>query len=40
MTSEKELEEKLNEVCGMYEDNCDKCPYAKECDEYARLQRK
>lgn len=33
----KELEEKLSEVCGTYEDDCTKCPYRKECDEYAHL---
>lgn len=35
----KELEEKLNEVCGTYEDDCTKCPYCKECEEYAELCR-
>ena len=33
----KELEEKLNQVCETYENDCSKCPYNKECDEYIRL---
>lgn len=33
----KELEKKLDTVCGQYEDNCNKCPYQKECNEYYRL---
>lgn len=35
----KELEEKLNEVCGTYEYDCSKCPYQKECEEYAHTYR-
>lgn len=34
----KELEKLLNSVCGQYEDNCEKCPYNKECEEYAKLE--
>lgn len=33
----KELDKKLNEVCGTYDEDCFKCPYQKECDEYAHL---
>ncbi len=33
----KELEKKLDEVCGIYDEDCSKCPYQKECDEYAQL---
>ena len=32
-----ELEKILGEVCGQYEDDCTKCPYSKECDEYSHL---
>lgn len=33
----KELEKKLDTVCGTYENDCNKCPYQKECNEYYRL---
>lgn len=33
----KELEEKLDKVCGIYDEDCSKCPYQKECDEYTHL---
>lgn len=33
------LEKELTKVCGTYENDCSKCPYSKECDEYARLYR-
>lgn len=32
-----ELEKILGEVCGQYEDDCTKCPYSKECEEYSHL---
>lgn len=34
----KELEDKLNEVCGTYENDCSKCPYQEECNEYIKLE--
>lgn len=36
-TREKELEKMLYEVCGIYENDCSKCPRKKECDEYTRF---
>jgi hypothetical protein len=33
----KELERELLEVCGIYENDCSKCPKQKECEEYSRL---
>lgn len=36
----KELENLLNEICGKYEDDCSKCPYRKECEEYAHIPEK
>lgn len=33
----QELENILTEECEKYEKDCTTCPYAKECDEYARL---
>ena len=35
----KELEKLLERECPKYENNCAKCPYSKECDEYARITR-
>lgn len=35
----EELEKLLTAECGKYENDCTKCPYSKECDEYARLYR-
>lgn len=32
-----ELEKVLNVECGKYENDCSKCPYYKECEEYCRL---
>lgn len=32
-----ELEKLLNAECDKYENDCSKCPYCKECDEYCRL---
>jgi len=34
----KKLEKLLEIVCRQYEDDCKKCPYQKECDEYAKLE--
>lgn len=31
----KELEKILTEVCNQYENDCNKCPRKKECDEYS-----
>jgi hypothetical protein len=36
----KELEDLLESVCETYEDDCSKCPYQAECDEYSYLYRK
>lgn len=33
----KQLETLLESVCKKYEDDCTKCPYRKECDEYAHI---
>lgn len=33
----QELEKMLSEVCGIYENNCSKCPRQKECEEYSKL---
>ena len=33
----KELEILLMQECEKHETDCATCPYAKECDEYARL---
>lgn len=38
MTRLEELEKKLNEVCGTYENDCSKCPCQKECKEYCKLE--
>lgn len=32
----KEIETLLERECPKYENNCNTCPYSKECDEYAR----
>lgn len=32
----KDLENLLEKECGKYENDCSKCPYRKECDEYAK----
>lgn len=37
MTRMEELEKILESVCGTYEDDCSKCPYYKECEEYAHI---
>lgn len=37
MTRKEELETKLNKECPKYEDNCAKCPYSKECEEYCKI---
>lgn len=34
-----ELEKLLYAECGKYENDCNKCPYNKECDEYCKLSR-
>jgi len=34
----KELEKILESVCGTYENDCSKCPYQEECDEYINLE--
>lgn len=36
----KELEKILEKVCEKYDDNCGKCPYKKECDEYSKIETK
>lgn len=33
--TEKNLEKIIEKECGQYEDDCTKCPYSKECEEYA-----
>lgn len=36
----KRLEELINLLtaeCGKYENDCHKCPYQSECDEYCKL---
>jgi hypothetical protein len=35
----EELEKLLTAECVKYENDCTKCPYSKECNEYARLYR-
>ena len=35
----KQLEELLTRECPKHERDCTKCPYSKECDEYARKTR-
>ena len=35
-----ELETLLNAECGKYENDCTKCPYQKECEEYSKLYQK
>ena len=35
----KELEKLLERECLKNENDCTKCPYSKECNEYARLTR-
>lgn len=35
----EELEKILTSECSKYEKDCSKCPYSKECNEYARLYR-
>lgn len=37
MTRLEELENILEAVCGQYEDDCSRCPYQKECEEYAHI---
>ena len=32
----EELEKLLNAECGKYENNCNDCPFQKECDEYSK----
>ena len=32
-----ELEKVLNVECEKYENDCSKCPYCKECEEYCKL---
>lgn len=34
----KELEKILESVCGKYEDDCTKCLYKKECEEYSKFE--
>lgn len=34
----KELEKILENVCEKYEDDCGKCPYKKECEEYSKIE--
>ncbi len=34
MTRTEELEKMLEKVCGQYEDDCNRCPRRKECEEY------
>lgn len=36
----KELEKLLNAECEKYEDDCSKCPYGSECEEYTKLSLK
>ena len=33
----KELETLLEKECPKYENDCTKCPYNEECNEYARI---
>lgn len=35
----QELETLLMQECEKYEKDCTACPYNKECDEYARLNK-
>ncbi len=36
----KELEKLLTTECPKYENDCKKCPYDKECNEYEHLSNK
>lgn len=38
MTRIEELEKILEEVCRIYEDDCPKCPYWAECEEYTHIE--
>lgn len=33
----EELEKKLTEVCGNYENDCSKCPKQAECEDFRKL---
>lgn len=33
----EELDMILSTECGKYENDCNKCPYCKECQEYSKL---
>ena len=35
-----ELEKTLEESCNKYEDNCNSCPFQKECEEYSHIPSK
>lgn len=37
MKTIEELEKELTEVCGIYENDCSRCPKKAECEEYIRL---
>lgn len=37
MTRLEEVEKVLEAVCGIYWDDCSKCPHQAECEEYAHL---
>lgn len=33
----EELEKVLDTICGQYENDCNKCPENKECEEYSHI---
>lgn len=34
---QKELEKILESICELYEIDCSKCPWQKECEEYSHI---